>query len=54
MARRNLSLPHDRRVAKLQSQKLMTKVRISEHKDKLNTINAELSAMKPPRKPEQG
>lgn len=52
MPRRNLSLPHDRRVAKLTSQKLMTKVRISEQREKLNAINTELQAMKPPRKTE--
>ena len=47
MPRIKLSLPHERRKMQLQSQKLRSRVRIAEEKQRLEQINAELSAMKP-------
>jgi hypothetical protein len=47
MPRIKLSLPHERRKMALQSQKLRSRVRIAEEKQRLEQINAELSAMKP-------
>lgn len=45
-----LSLPHERRKMALKSAQLQAKVRIAEHKERLGKINAELAAMRPPRK----
>lgn len=47
MPRANLSLPHERRKAKLKSRQISLKVRQAEGKEALKQINAELSAMKP-------
>lgn len=47
MPRPKLSLPHERRKMALQSQKLRSRVRIAEEKQRLDAINAELAAMKP-------
>lgn len=47
MPRPNLSLPHERRKAKLQSRKLQLKVRIAEAKETLASVDTELKAMKP-------
>lgn len=46
-----LSLPHERRKAKLQSRKLILGVRIAEAREQLTAVKAELSAMKPKPKP---
>lgn len=50
---RSLSLPHERRKAKLQSSKLTLRVRMAEDRQRLANVNAELKAMKPP-KPNKG
>lgn len=47
MARPNLSLPHERRKAKLKSRELNLKVRIAESKGALDQVKQELQAMKP-------
>lgn len=47
MARNSLSLPHERRKAKLQAQKLQLRVRLAETKHQLVNVNSELQAMKP-------
>jgi len=47
MARTNLSLPHERRKATLQSQKLRLRVRLAETKEGLKRIGDELKAMSP-------
>lgn len=47
MARPNMSLPHERRKATLQSAKLKLRVRLAETKDTLKRVNDELSAMRP-------
>lgn len=44
---RQLSLPHERRKAKLQSQKLQLRVRMAEDRERLRTVQGELKAMKP-------
>lgn len=50
---RSLSLPHERRKAKLQARKLTLGVRLAETKEALTNVKAELSAMKPkPKAPE--
>jgi hypothetical protein len=49
--RSKLSLPHERRKAKLKSRQLTLQVRIAESKEHLNNVKAELSAMKPKPKP---
>lgn len=46
-----LSLPHERRKAKLKSRELTLKVRIAEAKEQLTNVKAELGAMKPKAKP---
>lgn len=51
MGRSNLSLPHERRKAKLQGTKLQLRVRLAETKQHLQAVEAELKAMKPPPKP---
>jgi len=48
---KNLSLPHERRKAKLQSHKLALRVRVAESKEQLRMIGDELNAMKPKPKP---
>ena len=50
MARSKLSLPHERRLAKLKAASLTAKVRIAEHRAQLETLTNEIRAMKPPRK----
>jgi len=47
MPRPNLSLPHERRKAKLKSRELALKVQIAERKEALSNVKAELTAMKP-------
>lgn len=47
MARPSLSLPHERRKATLQSQKLRLRVRAAETKEALKRIGDELRAMAP-------
>lgn len=47
MPRANLSLPHERRKAKLKSRQLQLKVRQAETKQELKNVNDELAAMKP-------
>lgn len=55
MARTRLSLPHERRRAKLKSQQLNARVKIAEHREQLERITSELKAMNPPRpKPNTG
>lgn len=49
MPRPKLSLPHERRRAKLKSAQLSEKVRIAESREKLSRINDELRAMSPPK-----
>jgi len=44
-----MSIPHERRKAKLKSRELTLKVRIAESKDQLNNVRSELQAMKPKR-----
>jgi hypothetical protein len=51
---RGLSLPHERRKAKLKSKQLQLKVRQAETKEQLKAVNAELQAMRPPAKPQGG
>jgi len=51
MARANLSLPHERRKAKLRGAELSLKVKLAESKERLKNIRDELSAMKPKPKP---
>lgn len=48
-----LSLPHERRKAKLQAKKLQLRVRIAEARETLGNVNAELAAMKPKPKPSE-
>lgn len=48
---KTLSLPHERRKAKLQAKKLQLRVGIAERKEALANVNAELAAMKPAKKP---
>jgi hypothetical protein len=48
-----LSLPHERRKAKLKSRELTLRVRIAEAKESLGNVKAELSAMKPKAKPQE-
>lgn len=48
MPRPKLSLPHERRKLALRSQKMRSQVRIAEEKQRIETINAELGAMKSP------
>lgn len=52
MAIKSLSLPHERRKAKLQSKKLSLRVKIAEHKEQLSQVSSELAAMKPKPKPQ--
>lgn len=47
MSRPNMSLPHERRKAKLKSAELNLRVRIAESKNRLNEVRSELSAMRP-------
>jgi hypothetical protein len=51
MSSSKLSLPHERRKAKLRSRELTLKVRIAESREQLSNVRAELSAMKPKPKP---
>lgn len=51
MPRANLSLPHERRKAKLKSRQLQLKVRLAETKEQLKAVGGELQAMRPPTKP---
>jgi hypothetical protein len=53
MAASKLSLPHERRKAKLRSRELTLKVRIAEAREQLGNVKAELSAMKPKPKPQE-
>lgn len=48
-----MSLPHERRKARLKSRQLTLKVRQAETKEQLKAVSAELAAMRPP-KPKQG
>lgn len=48
-----MSLPHERRKAKLQAKKLQLRVGIAERREALANVNAELSAMKPKPKPQE-
>jgi hypothetical protein len=53
MSSSRLSLPHERRKAKLRSRELTLKVRIAEAREQLTNVKAELNAMKPkPKTPE--
>lgn len=45
---RGMSLPHERRKAKLRSRQLTLKVRQAETKEQLKAVSQELAAMKPP------
>jgi hypothetical protein len=47
MAKSSLSLPHERRKATLQSQKLRLRVRLAETREGLKKISDELKAMSP-------
>jgi len=47
-----MSLPHERRKARLKSKQLTLKVRQAETKEQLKAVTDELRAMLPPRKPE--
>lgn len=47
MPRPNLSIPHERRKAKLKSRQLQLKVRQAETKEQLRVVGDELKAMKP-------
>ena len=51
MARRSLSLPHERRKASLQSLKLKLRVRQAEAREQLERVNSELKAMAPKKQP---
>lgn len=54
MARLKLSLPHERRKAALQTQKMKSRIAVAEHKERIARVNQELAAMSPPKKkPEQ-
>lgn len=46
MPRPKLSLPHERRKMVLKSQALRSRVRIAEERARLESVNAELAAMK--------
>jgi hypothetical protein len=48
---RSMSLPHERRKAKLKSKQLTLKVRAAETKEALKAVTSELKAMMPPKKP---
>lgn len=48
-----LSLPHERRKAKLQAAKLQLRVKIAENRERLTQVNSELAAMKPKPKPSE-
>lgn len=53
MPRRNFNLPHVRRKAQLQTQVTSHRIKIAEHKEKMDAAKAELQAMSPPKpKPE--
>lgn len=45
---RGMSLPHERRKAKLRSRELILKVRMAETKEQLKATKQELQAMRPP------
>lgn len=47
MARRNLSLPHERRKYQLKSAKMRSQVIIADHKERVKRFNDELKAMTP-------
>lgn len=51
MARPKLSLPHERRKAKLVAQKALLRVKAAETKAQLESVSSELKAMTPQRKP---
>lgn len=53
MARSSLSLPHERRKASLQSQKLRLRVRLAETKEGLKRVGDELKAMAPKTQPQR-
>lgn len=53
MPRPNLSLPHERRKAKLKSRELALKVQVAEKKQELSAVRTELTAMKPKPKPQE-
>jgi hypothetical protein len=44
-----MSLPHERRKARLKSRQLTLQVRAAETKEQLKAVKDELTAMKPPR-----
>jgi hypothetical protein len=46
-----LSLPHERRKARLKSRQLTLQVRQAETREELQAVKAELRAMKPKQKP---
>lgn len=50
---RGMSLPHERRKARLKSRQLTLKVRAAETKEALKSVSDELKAMRPP-KPKNG
>jgi hypothetical protein len=52
MPRSNMSLPHERRKAKLKSRELNLRVRQAETREALTATRAELQAMKPTPKKE--
>lgn len=51
MPRSNLSLPHERRKAKLKGRELQLRVKIAENREGLKAVRTELAAMKPKPKP---
>lgn len=50
MARNKLSLPHERRKARLIISRQTERIRIAESKERLAKVNVELNAMKPKKK----
>jgi len=50
MSRPRLSIPHERRKAKLKAAALNAKVKIAEHRETLDRVQQELKAMSPPKK----
>jgi len=51
MARANMSIPHERRKAKLRSKQIALRVKKAEVQEALKNTSAELQAMRPKPKP---
>lgn len=48
-----MSIPHERRKARLKSDKLRHQIKLAETKEALARVNNELAAMRPPKKKQE-